>query len=144
MILTAKLFIEGHETEQEGIPLNSCDFTFEQDVDQKGLPISGVKGGTINVEFASFDDPDIIWWMMSASSDKNGKIVFAGIEAGKAYKTLEFKDGRCVKYHESFSRDAEMTVELSISAREITVSGATHSNSWWGYDKGKGGGGKDN
>jgi len=134
MILTARLFITGHETEKDGIPLNSCEFSFSQDVDQRGFAISKVKGGIIHLSYASFDDPEILYWMISSEADKNGKIQFSGVESAKAFKTLEFKDGRCINYHESFSRDKEMTVELTISAREIIVSGVDHANSWSGYD----------
>ena len=135
MILTARLYIEGHETEKDGIPLNSCEFSFSQEVDQRGLPVSQVKGGMIQLSYASFDDPDILWWMISTNTDKNGKIQFSGIESSKAFKTLEFKDARCVSYRETFSRDDEMIVELTISAREITVSGVSHYNTWSGYDQ---------
>lgn len=134
MILTARLFIAGHETEKDGIPLNYCEFVFFQDVDQRGLPISAVKGGLIHVAYGSFDDPEILYWMISEKSDKNGKILFSGVESSKAFKTLEFKDGRCVKYRETFNRASEMVVELTISSREITVSGVDHTNSWSGYD----------
>lgn len=135
MILTAKLFIEGHQTESEGLPLNSCDFQFKQEVDERGLPVSTVRGGIIDVSFASLDDSDLIYWMISSAADKNGKIVFSGMESSKAFKTLEFKDARCIKYHERFQRDFEMTVDLTISAREIIICDVTHANSWSGYEK---------
>jgi hypothetical protein len=134
MILTARLFIAGHETEKDGIPLNFCEFSFSQDVDQRGLPVSAVKGGLIHLSYGSFDDPEILYWMISEKADKNGKILFSGVESSKAFKTLEFKDGRCVSYRETFTRDNEMLVELTISVREITVSGIDHVNSWSGYD----------
>lgn len=38
MILTARLHIGGHEKEEEGIPLLSCDYSFKQEVDERGLP----------------------------------------------------------------------------------------------------------
>lgn len=133
MILTARLFIAGHTTEKEGIPLNSCEFSFIQDVDQRGLPVSAVKGGIIQVSYASIDDPEILWWMVSSEADKSGKILFSGIESSKAFKTLEFKDARCVNYKETFVRDKDMITDLIISAREITVSDVSHSNNWSGY-----------
>jgi len=133
MILTARLFISGHTTEKDGIPLSSCEFSFSQEVDQRGLPVSAVKGGIIHLSYAGFDDPEILLWMILPEADKNGKILFSGQEASKAFKTLEFKDARCVSYRESFSRDKEMLTELIISAREITISDVNHSNNWSGY-----------
>ena len=135
MILTARLYIKGHETEKEGIPLEYCEFSFSQDVDQRGLPISAVRGGIIHLSYASFDDPDIINWMMSNESDKNGTIEFSGVESSKAFKALDFNDGRCINYRETFNRDNEMRTELTISAREIGLSGMNHYNIWSGYEE---------
>jgi hypothetical protein len=133
MILTARLYIEGHELEGEGIPLLSCEYSFTQETDERGLPKSVVKGGIIKLSFNSMEDEELIWWMISAQSDKNGKIVFAGEEGEKIFKTLEFTDARCVYYHESFIRSADMTNEITISARELTVSGVRHTNKWTNY-----------
>ena len=134
MVLTARFYIEGHELEEKGIPLLTCNYSFKQDIDPRGLPKSGVKGGVINLSFRSMDDEEIMWWMISSQSDKNGKILFAGGEAEKVFKTLEFKDARCIYYNESFIRDGEMIEEITISAREITISGATHLNTWTKYE----------
>lgn len=134
MILTARLYITGHKTGQDGIPLNSCDFSFSQEVDARGLPVSAVRGGIIHVSYASFDDPDIVAWMFRDEADKDGYIEFAGVESSKAFKKLEFKNARCISYRESFSRDHEMLVEISISSREIELSGMNHVNTWSGYE----------
>lgn len=133
MVLIARLFIRGHETGNEGIPLLLCNYSFAQDIDQRGLPKSEVKGGVINLAFSSIDDQEIMHWMFSPKSDKSGKITFAGAETEKVFKTLEFKDARCIAYKESFVRDSEMIQEISISAREVNVSGATHINTWTKY-----------
>jgi hypothetical protein len=138
MVLTARLYIDGHESGSKGIPLLSCNYSFTQDIDQRGLPKSEVKGGVINLVFNSIDDQEIMQWMLSAKADKNGKITFAGVEESeKVFKTLEFKDARCISYHESFSRDSEMLEEITISAREVTISGVSHTNKWTTYDGGR-------
>lgn len=133
MVLTARLYIDGHESGSEGIPLQTCSYSFTQEIDQRGLPKSEVRGGVINLSFSSIDDQEIMHWMISSKSDKNGKVTFSGEEAEKIFKTLEFKDARCVSYHESFIRDKEMTENIVISAREITISGVTHTNTWSKY-----------
>ncbi len=133
MVLTARLFIDGHESGNEGILLLSCSFGFTQDIDQRGLPKSEVKGGVITLVMNSIDDQEIMQWMFSAKSDKNGKIIFSGTDTEKIFKTLEFRDARCIAYHESFTRDSEMVEEITISAREVTLSGVTHINTWTKY-----------
>ncbi len=134
MILTARLHILGHEKESEGIPLLSCEYSFKQEIDERGLPVSKVKGGLIDISFISIDDSDIMYWMVTSQSDKSGQIIFSGEDGEKVFKTLEFIDARCVYYHDSFYRDGEMTTRLTISTREIKVSGTTHSNQWTNYD----------
>lgn len=134
MVLTAQLHIDGHELADEGIPLLSCDYSFAQEVDQRGLAKSQVTGGIINFSFFSIEDEEIMLWMVSPNVDKSGKITFSGSEDEKIFKTLEFKDARCIFYRETFNRDVEMMEEISISAREIKISGATHTNSWTKYD----------
>jgi len=137
MVLTARLFISGHESGNEGIPILSCSFSFNQDIDQRGLPKSEVKGGVINIAFNSIDDQEIMHWMISPKADKSGKIAFSGEENEKVFKTLEFKDARCISYRESFVRDGEMVEEITISAREVSISGVTHTNTWTKYDAAK-------
>jgi hypothetical protein len=133
MILTARLFIEGHATEQEGIPLDSCDYAFTQEVDQRGMPVSEVQIGIINMSFACIEDTELVWWGMGNVS-KNGKIVFSGMESTKAFKTLAFQDAFCIKYHEKFVRNTDMTIDMTISARFIDLSGVSYGESWPGYD----------
>jgi len=137
MVLTARLHIKGHRLESEGIPLLTCNYRFSQDIDQRGLPKSEVKGGVITMSFGNMNDYEIMYWMMSSKADKSGKIIFAGDETEKAFKTLEFKDARCISYQDSFVRDTEMLMEISISAREISISGVSHVNTWTMYESGK-------
>ncbi|NCB08383.1 MAG: hypothetical protein EOM73_09490 [Bacteroidia bacterium] len=134
MVLTSRLYISGHESGNEGIPLLTCSYSFTQDIDQRGLPKTEVKGGVITLAFNSIDDQEIMHWMVSSKADKNGKITFSGEDTEKVFKTLEFKDARCIAYHESFVRDSEMVEEITISAREISISGVTHVNIWTKYD----------
>jgi len=133
MVLSAKLHIEGHQNEDEGIHLLSCEYRFFQEIDQKGLPTSKVHGGLIDLSFFSMEDNEIIQWMISEDADKNGKITFSGDNNTKPFKTLEFKDARLVAYNESFSDQSNMVTMLSISARQVTISGVKHSNTWLGY-----------
>jgi hypothetical protein len=133
MILTARLHIQGHATEKEGIPLSSCDFAFTQEVDQMGMPVSTMQIGIINMSFSSIDDTDLAWWGMG-SETKNGKLVFTGLESSKAFKTIDFQDAFCIKYHEFFVRDAEMRIDLTISARVLELSNVSHADFWPGFD----------
>jgi hypothetical protein len=133
MVLSATLHIEGHQNEQSGIHLVTCDFRFFQDVDPKGLPTSKVHGGIIDLSYASIEDNEVLQWMVSEDADKNGKILFSGDNNTKSFKTLEFKDARLISYQESFSDQSQMITVLSISARQISISGIKMTNAWLGY-----------
>ena len=133
MILSAKLHIEGHQNEQEGVHLLGCEYRFFQDTDQKGLPTSKVHGGIIDLSFVSIEDNEIFQWMISEDADKNGKICFSGDSNTKPFKTLEFKDARLISYHEKFADQSQMVTCITISARQLSISGVNHSNAWLGY-----------
>ena len=133
MVISAVLYIKGHKQEKEGIHLISCDYSFSQAVDSKGLTSSKVQGGEINLSFTSIEDNEIIQWMISEEADKDGKISFVGDNNTKPFKTIEFKDARLIAYSESFMDQAYMTTTLTISAREISISGVKHTNAWQGY-----------
>jgi hypothetical protein len=133
MVLSAKLYIEGHQNEKEGIHLITCEYRLFQETDQKGLPTSKVHGGVIDLSFASIEENEIIQWMISEDADKNGKITFSGDNNTKPFKTLEFKDARLIAYHEKFTDQSQMLTTITISARQISLSGVRHNNTWLGY-----------
>ncbi len=130
MVLTAKLQIKGHKSENEGIPLLECDYEFKQLIDDRGLSVGKVKGGVIKLTFSSIEDGEIMHWILSQTDIKNGKIEFSGGDDEKVFKTLEFSNAICFYYHEYFTRDQQMIQQISISAQELTISGATIMNNW--------------
>jgi hypothetical protein len=133
MVHKARLYLKGHSEEKIGLALLSCNFGFTQDVDQRGMPKSEVKGGLITISFESTDDTFIMQWMISPTADKEGKIEFLSEEDSKALKTLNFKDARCISYRESFVRGGSMMTEIIISAREVNISAVEHKNAWTKY-----------
>ena len=85
------------------------------------------------MSLASIEDNEIIQWMISEDADKSGKIEFSGDNNTKPFKTLEFKDARLVEYQESFVDQGQMITTLSLSVRQIDISGVKHTNKWLGY-----------
>jgi hypothetical protein len=131
MAFSATLHIDGHPKNKEGLNVVACDFKFSQDVDQRGMPTSNVKGGSINITLKNENDFDILQWMLSSSTKKHGKITMSSSMAdNQSFQTIEFKDGILVQYHQTFSEDSEVQVHITISAREISVGGATFENIW--------------
>jgi len=89
MAFSASLHIEGHPKEQEGLNVVSCDFTFHQQTDTNGMPVSRVTGGIINIGLKNENDFDILNWMFSPTAKKNGKIVFSsGMTDNQSFQTI--------------------------------------------------------
>lgn len=133
MSLTARLHITGHELEDKGIKILSCDFSFTQDVDNNGYINSSVRAGFINISIPGINDSEIVQWMINRFHRRNGKIVFLGVnESGmpQELKSLEFEEAFLVSYNESFSDEAEMIINLSISAPKITLSNGKWETQW--------------
>ena len=130
MAFSATLHIEGHPREQDGINVVSCDFSFDQQVDAAGVPISRVSGGIINIGLKNENDYELMQWMFSNAA-KNGKIVLSsGMADNQSFQTIGFKDANLINYHQSFSEESEVAVSLTISCREVEISGATFTNIW--------------
>ncbi|RIH65311.1 hypothetical protein D1164_09270 [Mariniphaga sediminis] len=133
MSLTARLHIEGHEKEQRGIKVLSCDYSFSQDVENNGLISSSVRAGFINVSIPGINDAEIVQWMVSRNIRKKGKISFLGVnESGvpQESKSIEFEDAILVNYSEAFIDESDMVIHLSISARKITLSNTKWETQW--------------
>lgn len=114
----------------EHIKVMECDFGFNQQTDITGKPVAKVMGGTINLVLESTDDESIMNWMIATTELKNGLIHFT-LRDNK-YKKLEFEEGACIQYQESFNYDGSipMQISLTISANKIRVGTSTYDNEW--------------
>lgn len=130
MSLTARLHIEGHNNEEKGIPILSCDFGFNQDTDGRGRATSTIRGGIINVTIRGIDDSEIIQWMVNTGMQKNGKITFSGVTSTGPARKIEFFNAFLISYHESFANESDIIIQLVISAHRLQISGVDHENLW--------------
>ena len=130
MSLTARLHIEGHSQQEKGIKILSCDFSFSQDVDNRGMTSSNVRAGLINVTLPGINDNEILQWMLGRDDRKNGKITFSGIVDTGPHRSVEFEDAVLVSYHESFSDQSDIIISLTISSRIIRITGVKHESFW--------------
>jgi hypothetical protein len=134
MSLTARLFIKGHQQEDKGIKVLSCNYSFSQSISEDGYLAGNVRAGLINISIPGINDTELVQWMIFRDMQKEGKICFYGIDpqtaAPQETKVLSFKDGILVNYYESFADESDMTINLSISARSITLSNANWETQW--------------
>ena len=110
----------------------SCNYSFGQSTDEKGRPASNVQGGNVFVQIAANDQDSLMGWMIDPHKKTNGTITFKRIDQDSTFKEVQFEDGYCVGYSESFNstNSSAMTLSLNISARKITVGSATHESVW--------------
>ena len=110
----------------------NCTYSFGQTTDDRGRPSSGVHGGTISLQLVGDDDDSVLGWMVDPYKKTDGKVSFSKIDQDSNLKEMSFKDGYCVGYSESFNRESNnpLTISITISARETTIGNATHVNNW--------------
>jgi hypothetical protein len=130
MSITARLHIEGHSKEKEGIRVLSCNFGFRQDVDARGMQTSRVKPGLINLTVKGTEDAEIVQWMFSQDSMKNGKITYSGFTGSGPVRKVIFQDAILVSYSENFTDQSDIIINLTISARKITIAGIDFETFW--------------
>lgn len=137
MSISAKLFIEGHTKENNGIGVLTFHFGFTQTVDRVGNIKSYVIPGLIKLTIRGTEDPEIVNWMIS-NTRKNGRIEFTGFHDTQAKRKLLFSNGLLVEYNESFSDMSDIIISLSICATDITLSGEQFKSKWSEYDSSHG------
>lgn len=132
---TARLHIKGHEDEKRGILIKSCEYSFSQKIDNSGMPTSKVKSGLIHISIAKECDKEIIEWMFSENAVKNGKISYLSADDSQIIKTLEFFDGKLIRFKENFDDESGEITYFSISARKIVIGGAECISNWPNYSQ---------
>ncbi len=116
----------------EGIRLNYCYLDINQDIDSRGRPSSIPKGGKITLEFDTLPDDTITIWAADPIREKNGKIIYRGIDRSSIQKEIEFKKGLCVDFSERFdsTSSSAMVTVITISAPIVIIDGSTLDNHW--------------
>jgi hypothetical protein len=124
---SAKFTVDGTDYD-----VRSCIFSFAQATDERGRPASTVHAGTISLQIVVSEENGLIEWMVDPYKKTNGSITYQRIDQDSTLKELQFEDGYCVGYSESFhSTSAEpMVASLNISARKISVGDVTHEVTW--------------
>ncbi len=114
--------------------LLSCSFSFSRDVDHKGRPSSVVYGGTLSCSIESTEDTTVLESMLNSKHKPiSGTVTFFKREEdGAKMKELTYTDGYVIAFNESIEATggSPMHISFTISARELKVGNATHTNEW--------------
>lgn len=110
----------------------SVDFGMLQETDATGRPSSVTRGGKVTITVEGTGETDLFEWMTNSFERKDGSIVFLKRDSEATLKELKFKEAYIVKYKEDFDASGEnpLTETFTISAREIEMGTAKHTNEW--------------
>jgi hypothetical protein len=129
MSLTSRLFID--DGPAAGFKILSYDFSFSQEVDNRGMVSSKVRAGLFHVTIPGTDDPNILEWMLSNDLKKNGRISFSGYDnSGGQPRNVIFKDAVLVNYREVYSDPSDIVISLTISSRIIKMPNSEYTSQW--------------
>ncbi|SDD98584.1 type VI secretion system tube protein TssD [Niabella drilacis] len=124
----------------------SAAYDFKKSVDQYGKPRVGTDGGLISLTIESALDTTFIKWVLSPTMTQEGEIIFMKRDTKAAMRRVQFTNGYCLNYSETFTGSGEnpMTISLLISCSKMEIDGETFDKSrFWG-SSGSGGSGASN
>jgi hypothetical protein len=129
MSLTSRLFID--DGPKDGFKILSYDFSFSQEVDNRGMVGSKVRAGLLHVTIPGTDDSNILQWMLGHDLRKNGRISFSGYDdSGGHRRNVVFKDAVLVNYREVYSDPSDIIISLTISSRVIQMPSIEYNGQW--------------
>ncbi|NML37667.1 hypothetical protein HHL17_10730 [Chitinophaga sp. G-6-1-13] len=109
-----------------------CNYGFSQGTDAIGKPSTMPRGGTISLVLESARDTDLVQWMISPEEKRDGTIIFKRRDHDSSLRTVEFTEGICVQFHESYhhSGNSPMITHIVISARELKIGNVAYKRKW--------------
>jgi len=111
-------------------PLQSFSFSLRQLTDHTGQPASEVQGGEIQITMESTAENAILEWMVDSFMRKDGKITIMKSEEEGKLKEFNFTQAFVTDFSESFGESGNGMISFALSAQEISMGNATHTNEW--------------
>ena len=127
MSFKAKLVVAGKEYN-----VLNVNYGLFQETDATGRPSTVTRGGKIEVMIEGTGSTELFEWMTNSFERKDGVIKFIKRDSDATLKELKFTEAYIVKYTENFDASGEnpLTETLVLSAREIELGNAKHTNEW--------------
>lgn len=114
----------------------SCSFSFDQAIDDKGMPASRVRGGEVLITVRSSEgDEALMNWAASDTKREDSVVEFMRNDQDSVESKLDIKGGYCVLFKQDFNAlgagtNSSALTTIKISANELTYRGATISKNW--------------
>lgn len=125
-------FLAKLELDNEVFNVLEFDVSFSQNTDNNGKPSNKVKGGQIRLVVESTATELFSEWMVSHTTNKNGKIIFYRRDAMSTMKNVVFSKAYCISFHERFRSEGKvpMQTEILITSNEIKIGNTVFENNW--------------
>jgi type VI secretion system TssD-like protein len=85
--------------------------TLEQNYDKRGKPVSGVKGGLIQLLIEGTADDTFASWITHPETQKDGTITIDPDDPKSKFKKYEFKNAYMTRLNESFIVDPDVALQ---------------------------------
>ena len=125
-------FLAKFEIDGDSHNVLKCSFRIIKPTDETGKVRSRPIGGEIKLVIESYESTNLFDWVIGVKELKDGSITFYRRDSSSRFKTLEFSDGQCVDYEESYSHDGNvpMIIDLKLSCRVIKLNDSEFQNDW--------------
>ena len=114
--------------------LAECTYAFDQAVSERGRVTAKVRSGLLVLHLDVPTTDVLLDWANDPHKKLSGTIIFHRPDEPLADETLQFEDGFCVAYEESFRSGATpegaYRCTLHISAASLTMGAVTKDNTW--------------
>jgi hypothetical protein len=128
MSFSGKLNING-----EQFNIENCTIAIGQNIDHSGMPSARPSAGQFTLSIIYHKAVNIFAeWAVSPTMIKSGEIKFSNTNAMSIMQSITFTDAYCINYVQNFhnNNNEAMMAQVVISAREIKIGTAEHTNKW--------------
>lgn len=116
---------------KDSYELESCSYSFSQEVDNNGKPQTEVRGGTIHMTYAGLPQNDLLRWMLTSTKYEDGAIVVCN-DNDEPLEKVYFEQAACIGLEVSYTQYGKTYIQTKIrlQARKIKVGETTLQNRW--------------
>ena len=122
--ISAELHFMGKTYELSGF----CT-SFAQPIDEKGEPLTEVKGGILNLTLSQAPDNLLSQWAVSQWSRKSGEVVFKN-ETGTPPLRIKFVEAACVGLSQENVAGKGIETKLVVSSKSVSFNAVILEKEW--------------
>lgn len=116
---------------KDSYELESCRYSFSQEMDANGKPQSDVRGGMIYLIYGGLPQENMLRWMLGTSKYEDGVIVLCN-DNNEPLEKVYFEQAACVGLEIESTQigKAYIQAKITLQARKIKVGETSLKNNW--------------